>query len=52
MGNSTGSMFYMFLSIIVGYSVGMCIYLGFQKFKKWLNKRNDLKFQERRDHHG
>jgi hypothetical protein len=20
--------------------------------KKWLNKRNDLKFQERRDHHG
>ena len=34
MGNSTGSMFYMFLIIIVVYIVGMCIYLGFQKLKK------------------
>ncbi len=33
---------------IVVYIAGMCIYLGFQKFKKWLNKRNDLKFQERK----
>lgn len=52
MGNSTGSMFYMFMIIIVVYIVGMCIFLGFQKIKKWMNKYKDLKFQERRDRHG
>ncbi len=52
MGNSTGSMFYMFIIIIVVYIVGMLAFLGFQQIKKWFHKRRDLKFQERRDQHG
>lgn len=52
MGNSTGSMFYMFIIVIGIYIIGMLAFLGFQQIKKRLNKRRDLKFQERRDHHG
>lgn len=52
MGNSTGSMFYMFIIVIGVYIIGMLAFLGCQQIKKRLNKRRDLKFQERRDHHG
>ena len=34
------------------YIVGMSIYLILQQIKKLLNKRRDLKFQERRDRNG
>ena len=51
MGNSTGSMFYMFIIVIGVYIIGMLAFLGFQQIKKWFNKRRDLKFQERRNHH-
>lgn len=52
MGNSTGSMFYMFVIIIVVYIAGMLIFLGFQQIKKYIKKRKDRQFQERRDYRG
>lgn len=52
MGNSTGSMFYMFIIVIGVYIIGMLAFLGFQQIKKRFHKRRDLKFQERRDRHG
>lgn len=52
MGNSTGSMFYMFVIIIAVYIVGMLLFQGYQWLKKKLDKRRDQKFQERRDQRG
>ncbi|WP_294579557.1 hypothetical protein [uncultured Thomasclavelia sp.] len=52
MGQSTESMFIMFALVILVYIIGMCIYLGCLKIKKIINKRRDLKFQERRDQNG
>jgi flagellar basal body-associated protein FliL len=44
MGNSTGSMFYLFAIVIVVYIVGASIYQVFLWFKKWQEKKNDEKF--------
>ena len=52
MGHLTDSMFIMFALVIVVYIVGMSIYLILQQIKKLLNKRRDLKFQERSDRNG
>ncbi len=43
MGNSTGSMFYMFAIFIGIYIVGMLLYQGFQAIKKWRNRRRSEK---------
>ena len=40
MGNSTGSMFYLFVIVIVGAS----IYQAFLWFRKWQEKKRDEKF--------
>lgn len=42
MGNSTGSMFYLF--VIVFYIVGASIYQAFLWFRKWQEKKRDEKF--------
>ena len=39
MGDSTGSMFYMFAIFIGIYIVGMLIYQGYQMIKKWCRNR-------------
>lgn len=39
MGNSTGSMFYLFVIVIVLYIVGASIYQVFLWFKKWQEKK-------------
>lgn len=44
MGNSTGSMFYLFAIVIVVYIVGVSIYQLFLWFKKWQEKKKDEKF--------
>ena len=44
MGNSTGSMFYLFAIVIVVYIVGASIYQVLLWFKKWQEKKNDEKF--------
>lgn len=41
MGNSTGSMFYLFVIVIVLYIVGASIYQAFLWFRKW---KRDEKF--------
>ena len=41
MGNSTGSMFYMFVIVIVLYIVGASIYQAFLWFRKWQEKKRD-----------
>ena len=38
MGNSTGSMFYLFVIVIVFYIVGASIYQAFLWFRKWQEK--------------
>ena len=43
MGNSTGSMFYLFVIVIVLYIVGASIYQAFW-FRKWQEKKRDEKF--------
>ena len=44
MGNSTGSMFYLFAIVIVVYIIGVSIYQLFLWFKKWQEKKKDEKF--------
>ena len=44
MGNSTGSMFYLFVIVIVLYIVGASIYQAFLWFRKWQEKKRDEKF--------
>ena len=44
MGNSTGSMFYLFVIVIVLYIVGASIYQVFLWFRKWQEKKRDEKF--------
>lgn len=44
MGNSTGSMFYLFAIVIVLYIVGVSIYQVFLWFKKRQEKKRDEKF--------
>lgn len=44
MGNSTGSMFYLFVIVIVLYIVGASIYQLFLWFRKWQEKKRDEKF--------
>ena len=44
MGNSTSSMFYLFVIVIVLYIVGASIYQAFLWFRKWLEKKRDEKF--------
>ena len=39
MGDSTGSMFYLFAIIIVLYIIGMSIYCGISYLKKRRNRR-------------
>ena len=39
MGNSTGSMFYLFVIVIVLYIVGASIYQVFLWFRKWQEKK-------------
>lgn len=39
MGNSTGSMFYMFAIFIGIYIAGMLLYQGYQMMKKWRRNR-------------
>ncbi|MFI7844472.1 hypothetical protein ACIF0M_02795 [Dorea amylophila] len=39
MGNSTGSMFYLFVIVIVLYIVGASIYQAFLWFRKWQEKK-------------
>nr|WP_300304942.1 hypothetical protein [uncultured Anaerostipes sp.] len=39
MGDSTGSMFYMFAIFIGIYVVGMLIYQGYQMIRKWRKNR-------------
>ena len=41
MGNSTGSMFYLFVIVIVLYIVGASIYQAFLWFRKWQEKKRD-----------
>ena len=41
MGNSTGSMFYLFVIVIVLYIVGASIYQAFLWFGKWQEKKRD-----------
>ena len=43
MGNSTGSMFYLFVIVIVLYIVGAS-YQAFLWFGKWQEKKRDEKF--------
>ncbi len=45
MGNSTGSMFYLFVIVIVLYIVGASVYSLF----RWIKKRRDRKKQEREE---
>ena len=49
MGNSTGSMFYMVVVVIVIYLVGMLIFEGYRFFKKWRDKRRDRRFGDRKE---
>lgn len=51
MGNSTGSMFYMFIIIVVVYIIGISVFLGFQYLKKKIDTRRNLRFLERRNQH-
>ena len=44
MGNSTGSMFYLFVIAIVLYIVGASIYQAFLWVRKWQEKKRDEKF--------
>ena len=44
MGNSTGSMFYLFAIVIVLYIVGASIYQVFLWFRKKKKKKRDEKF--------
>ena len=44
MGNSTGSMFYLFVIVIVLYIVGASIYQVFLWFRKGQEKKRDEKF--------
>ena len=44
MGNSTGSMFCLFVIVIVLYIVGASIYQAFLWFRKWQEKKRDEKF--------
>ena len=44
MGNSTGSMFYLFAIVIVLYIVGASIYQAFLWFRKWQEKKRDKQF--------
>ena len=44
MGNSTGSMFYLFVIVVVLYIVGASIYQVFLWFRKWQEKKRDEKF--------
>ena len=44
MGNSTSSMFYLFVIVIVLYIVGASIYQAFLWFRKWQEKKRDEKF--------
>ena len=44
MGNSTGSMFYLFAIVIVLYIVGVSIYQVFLWFKKRQEKKRDEQF--------
>ena len=39
MGDSTGSMFYMFAIFIGIYIVGMLLYQGYQMIRKWRKNR-------------
>ena len=43
MGNSTGSMFYMFIIIIIVYILGMFAFLGFEHLKKKISMRRNQK---------
>ena len=43
MGNSTGSMFYLFVIVIVLYIVGASIYQAFLWFRKRQDKKRDEK---------
>lgn len=44
MGNSTGSMFYMAVILIVIYIAGMLVFEGYRFFKKWWSERKDRRF--------
>lgn len=44
MGNSTGSMFYMFAAFIAIYLVGMLCFESWRLFKKWRDARKDRRF--------
>ncbi|MCD8084382.1 MAG: hypothetical protein LUE86_12955 [Clostridiales bacterium] len=46
MGNSTGSMFYMFAAFIAIYIVGMLCYEAYRFFKKWRERRADEKIRD------
>lgn len=45
MGNSTGSMLYFFVLIIIIYIVGMLLYTAFQKFKEKRDRKKDEEFK-------
>lgn len=49
MGNSTGSMFYMFILIIVVYIIGILIFQGYQMIKKYIMKRKYINTDSRKE---
>lgn len=49
MGNSTGSMFYMAVILIVVYIVGMLIFEGYRFLRKWREERKKRRFHGKRE---
>lgn len=49
MGNSTGSMFYMFILIIVVYIIGILIFQGYQVITKYIMKRKYINTDSRKE---